>query len=135
MARLSLLYENIEIVERLHPVPEIDAKSEDIQQTMFNIVRNGLQAIGRNGKLEIETDQQRNRVRIRIRDTGEGIPADTLSKIFDPFFTTKDPDEGEGLGLFVVQQIVNKYGGTINFESELGKGTTCFVEFPVRDAN
>lgn len=70
---------------------------------------------------------------MRIRDSGGGIEAKDLAKIYDPFFTTKDPDEGEGIGLFVVQQIVKKYGGTFAFDSEVGQGTLCTIEFPVRD--
>jgi PAS domain S-box-containing protein len=132
MARLSPLTQDIEIIERLHPVAEISAKSEDVQQAFFNIIRNGLQAIGRKGTLEVDTGQEGKFVSVRIRDTGAGIAPNDLAKIFDPFFTTKGPDEGEGIGLFVVQQIVKKYDGTIDFESELGKGTLCTIEFPVR---
>jgi PAS domain S-box-containing protein len=132
MARLSPQTQDIEIIERLHTVAEISARSEDVQQAFFNIIRNGLQAIGRKGTLEVDTGQERKFVSVRIRDTGAGIAPNDLAKIFDPFFTTKGPDEGEGIGLFVVQQIVKKYGGTIDFESELGKGTLCTIEFPVR---
>ena len=135
MARLSLASENIEIVERLGAVPEISAKSEDVQQAFFNVIRNGLQAMGRKGTLEIESRQKENLVSIMVRDTGAGIAPEDLAKIYDPFFTTKGPDEGEGLGLFVVQQIVNKYDGTIRFESEPGKGTLCIIEFPIRELN
>jgi PAS domain S-box-containing protein len=131
MARLSLLAQDIDIKERLRPVPEISAKSEDVQQAFFNVIRNGLQAMGRKGTLEIDSRSDGNLVSIQIRDTGAGIPANELAKIYDPFFTTKGPDEGEGLGLFVVQQIVRKYGGTIGFESEVGKGTLCTIEFPI----
>jgi PAS domain S-box-containing protein len=132
MARLSLVTQDVEIIERLDPVAKISAKSEDVQQAFFNVIRNGLQAIGRNGTLEIDSRQEGNLVAVRIRDSGAGIPAQDLAKIYDPFFTTKGPDEGEGLGLFVVQQIVRKYAGTINFESEPGKGTLCTIEFPIQ---
>jgi signal transduction histidine kinase len=132
MARPSLLTQDIEIIERLRPVEEISAKSEDVQQAFFNIIRNGLQAIGRKGTLEIDSRQKGNLVSVRIWDSGAGIPANHLARIYDPFFTTKGPDEGEGLGLFVVQQIVKKYAGTIDFESEVGKGTLCTIEFPIR---
>ena len=53
-----------------------------------------------------------------------------MTRIYEPFFTTKDPDEGEGIGLFVVRQIVEQYDGTIDYESKLGEGTTCIVAFP-----
>lgn len=131
MVRRSLLNDYVEIKENLMPVPGIKAKPEEVQQAFFNIIRNGVQAIRGKGTLEITSRQEDDRVSIRIRDTGVGIPEEHLGKILDPFFTTKSPDEGEGLGLFVVQQIVNKYAGTISFESQKGKGTVCTVEFPV----
>ncbi len=134
MARLSLDTEDTEIVERLDPVPEIAAKREDVQQAFFNVIRNGLQAIGRAGRLEIESDRDGDAVRVKIRDSGAGIAPEDLARIFDPFFTTKDPDQGEGLGLFVVQQIVRKYDGSIDFESAPGQGTLCTIEFPIRQA-
>jgi signal transduction histidine kinase len=68
---------------------------------------------------------------VQIRDTGTGISEDHQAKIFDAFFTTKGPDEGEGLGLYVVQQIVNKYDGKIRIESGKRKGTVFVFEFPV----
>ncbi|MDA1097695.1 MAG: ATP-binding protein [Proteobacteria bacterium] len=135
MARLTLLSDAIEIDQRLDAVPAIFAKSEDIQQVFFNVIRNGLQAMGREGTLEIESVREANRVLVRIRDTGSGIAPGDLTRIYDPFFTTKGPDEGEGIGLFVVQQIVNKYDGTIEFESEVGKGTVCAITFPIREPN
>jgi signal transduction histidine kinase len=72
-------------------------------------------------------------IRICIRDTGRGIPTEHLGKIFDPFFTTKGPDEGEGLGMYIVQQIINKYDGTISVESQEGKGTKVTIQFPSRE--
>jgi len=59
------------------------------------------------------------------------MSAEHMRKVYDPFFTTKGPDEGEGLGLYIVRQIVEKYAGTIAFESEKGKGTVCTIQFPV----
>lgn len=135
MVRLSLQADIIEIDQKLNPVPAISAKSEDIQQAFFNVIRNGLQAMNREGKLEIESIREGERVTVRICDTGTGIAPGDLAKIYDPFFTTKDPDEGEGIGLFVVQQIVKKYDGIIDFESNVGEGTTCTIAFPIQEPN
>ena len=66
-------------------------------------------------------------VEIRISDTGMGIPKENLSKLFDPFFTTKDVGKGTGLGLNVVYNIIQKHKGTIDVESELGKGSTFIL--------
>jgi two-component system NtrC family sensor kinase len=106
MARLSLRKDDFEFDLRLEPVPEISAKAEEIQQAFFNVIRNGLQAMGPGATLGIESHRRGGLVSVRIRDSGGGIEAKDLAKIYDPFFTTKDPDEGEGIGLFVVQQIV-----------------------------
>ncbi len=70
-------------------------------------------------------------VKIRISDTGVGIKKEDLENIFDPFFTTKDPDKGTGLGLSISLRIVESLGGEIKVESEVGKGTTFEVYFPV----
>jgi PAS domain S-box-containing protein len=134
MARLSLRSDKIVIDQRLGSVPVISAKSEDIQQAYFNVIRNGLQAMGRDGRLEIESGREGDHVSVRIGDTGAGIAPEDLAKIYDPFFTTKGPDEGEGIGLFVVRQIVNKYDGAISFDSTLGEGTVCTITFPVRQS-
>jgi two-component system, LuxR family, sensor kinase FixL len=132
MAQLSLRADSIEINQRLDAAPVIFAKFEDIQQAFFNVIRNGLQAIGQAGTLEIESTFEADQVMIRIRDTGAGIAPEDLAKIYDPFFTTKGPEEGEGIGLFVVRQIVAKYSGGIDFESRVGEGTVCTITFPTR---
>jgi signal transduction histidine kinase len=70
-------------------------------------------------------------VKIRISDTGIGIKKEDLENIFDPFFTTKAPDKGTGLGLSISLRIVESLGGEIRVESEVGKGTTFEIYFPV----
>ena len=145
MARLSRHADTIDIDQRLDPVPVIFAKAEEIQQAFFNVIRNGMQAMDqvgteklgtrKAGTLKIESICEAHRVSVRIRDTGVGIAPDDLAKIYDPFFTTKGPDEGEGIGLFVVRQIVNKYDGAIEFESNVGEGTMCTITFPVQEPN
>ncbi|MDA9982794.1 ATP-binding protein [Gammaproteobacteria bacterium] len=133
MARRSLLDDRIDIRSALVPVPAISAKPEEVLQIFFNVIRNGIQAIEGAGRVDISSGRQDDRVWVRIEDTGTGIPAEHLSKIYDPFFTTKDPDQGEGMGLYIVQQIVKKYDGSITLESQPGTGTTCIIQFPVAD--
>jgi signal transduction histidine kinase len=133
MARLSQLDDRIKIIKNFGAIPNIMAKPEEIQQVFFNIVRNGIQAMTGDGVLTLTTTFENGQVCIQISDTGQGIKKENLSKIFDPFFTTKGPDEGEGLGMYIVQKIVNKYGGTITVDSEEGKGTTFTICFPVSE--
>jgi len=135
MAGRSLLSDHVEIRKNLGTVPNISAKPEEIQQVFFNIIRNGIQAMDGRGVLEISSRQEDSRVRIQVQDRGPGMHKENLGKIFDPFFTTKGPDEGEGLGLYIVQQIVKKYDGTINVESQEGTGTTFTIQFPIAGAD
>jgi len=135
MAKLSRLDDRIEIRLDLAPVPRISAKAEEIQQVFFNIIRNGIQAMAGEGILDLATCLKEGQVCICIRDTGHGIKAEHIGKIFDPFFTTRGPDEGEGLGMYIVQKIVNQYDGTISIESEEGKGTAFTIQFPARESD
>lgn len=130
MAQRSLLSDRIEFKKNLAPIPKVFAKPEEIQQAFFNVIRNGIQAMNGKGILEITSRYEDNQVAVRIRDTGVGIPSEHLGRVYDPFFTTKGPDQGEGLGLYIVQQIVKKYEGTIALESQTGTGTVVTIQLP-----
>ena len=135
MAKRSLLCDKLEIKESLRPVPKIYARPEEIQQAFFNIIRNGIQAMKGTGTLGLESYQKGDQVGVRIRDTGPGISRENIGMIFDPFFTTKGPDEGTGLGLYIVHQIVTKYGGTVTVESWPGHRTVFTIQFPAGEKN
>ena len=100
-------------------------------QILFNIIRNAGQAIGERGAITISAAQENSKLKIDIKDTGPGIPQDKLEEIFNPFYTTKDPGKGTGLGLFIVRQVVERNDGKISVASEVGKGTTFTLTFPV----
>ena len=70
-------------------------------------------------------------IEVKIADTGQGIPRDDLSRIFEPFYTTKG-QSGTGLGLAITWGIIDSHDGTINVESELGKGTTFIIHLPLQ---
>jgi len=92
-----------------------------VNQVFMNIMANALQAIEGEGDLFVQTEnllhQGTEYVRVRIRDSGQGMPPETVAKIFDPFFTTKSVGEGTGLGLSIVYGIVQKHGGFIDVKS------------------
>ncbi len=105
-----------------------------LQEVLFNLIRNAGQAMDGRGKVTVSVREERGRILIDIKDTGNGIPEDKIKQLFNPFFTTKDPGKGTGLGLFIVRQIVEKNGGRIYLKStKIGEGTTFALEFPVAD--
>ena len=104
----------------------------DMEYVFMGIVKNAIQAMPDGGVLSIETKMSSPQLfEARISDIGSGIAEDVKENIFDPFFTTKDPGHGIGLGLFIGQEIVESYSGTIEVETELGKGATFTVKLPM----
>ena len=103
-----------------------------IEQILVNLVTNAVDAIGVDGTVtvEVRASDDGKRAVVEVRDTGSGIAPDTFDKIFEPFFTTKPSDKGTGLGLPVVREIVESYGGKIEVESELGAGATFRFDLP-----
>lgn len=123
---------NIElVVEHEEGLPQIMANPDRMQQIFLNLLTNACHAMPKGGVLTIKMSSDDNKgVRIIIADTGEGIEKDELNKIFEPFYTTKAPSKGTGLGLSIAYRIVKEHDGTIDVESELGKGTTFTIKFP-----
>ena len=100
-------------------------------QMVLNIISNAEQSIDENGTISISTDLVKNKITLQIKDTGCGISTEDLSKITDPFFTTKDPGKGTGLGLSIVYNIIKEHHGNLEYNSELGKGTTVTIILPI----
>ncbi|MCL7488256.1 MAG: ATP-binding protein [Desulfobulbaceae bacterium] len=128
------LYSHIRIELSLQEdLPKIYSDRGQLQQTFLNIINNAIDAIGQDGFIylssQIETE---NSVKVVIRDTGPGISPNVMKHIFDPFFTTKPAGKGTGLGLSITYGLVNKLGGKISVESELGKGSMFTIVLPVR---
>jgi len=89
----------------------------------------------RKGEISVTTRWEDGWAYIRISDTGAGIPASIRDRIFDPFFTTKPVGRGTGQGLAIAHAIVvEKHGGRLRFETEVGKGTTFIIELPSESA-
>jgi signal transduction histidine kinase len=113
-------------------LPVVDGDTELLHQALVNLLINGIQATPRGGEVRVRAmvDLSRNgpAVVLEVRDTGRGIAEADLSRIFDPFFSTRD--DGVGLGLSIVQQIVHEHNGVITVTSESGVGTVFSVRFP-----
>jgi len=121
-------------------LPLVSCVQGQFNQVILNMIVNASHAIadaigensGEKGKITIGTRRDGDWAEIRISDTGSGIPEEVREKIFNQFFTTKKVGKGTGQGLTISRNIVvEKHGGTIDFESETGKGTTFIVRLPV----
>ena len=114
-----------------HALPSLMIDRHMIEQVLMNLILNAVQAMKDGGQLSIRTFVEEGVCMVEVRDTGSGIPASVLPKIFDPFFTTKGEGEGTGLGLSVSLGIVERHGGKILVDSEVGKGTVFTLCLPV----
>jgi two-component system sensor histidine kinase HydH len=131
LAEKDLSQRGVEVVwEKGDGLRPLMLVSDRIQQVFLNIVLNAKEAMPDGGHLWISTQQriEPDGVEIIFADTGPGIAAEDLRQIFEPFYSTKA--EGLGLGLYVTRRIVEEHGGTIQAESEPGKGTTFTLWFP-----
>ena len=127
-----------EIKTDLDPnLPGVECLPIELSQVVLNIIINAIHAIQdsgeEKGQIVIVSRQAGELIEVSITDNGTGIPKEIQSKIFDPFFTTKDIGRGTGQGLAIAYTvIVKKHGGTLEFESETGKGTTFIIRLPRR---
>jgi two-component system NtrC family sensor kinase len=101
-----------------------------IRQALINLLTNAVHAIGSEGVINLTLEDSADQVAIAVSDNGTGIPRENLTRIFEPFFSTKSPGEGTGLGLFVTRGIIEKLGGTVTVDSEIGKGATFCIRLP-----
>lgn len=130
----DLKLSNIDVVRDFpKDFPTVLADKKQIQEVLFNIIRNAAQAMNdkSQGKIALSGFSQNSSAVVRIADNGSGIPPDKINQIFNPFYTTKAPGKGTGLGLFIVKQVVERNKGTIAVESEIGVGTTFTLRFPM----
>ena len=119
-------------------IPPFRMDSEQLHQVLLNLVLNGIQAIDQEGRIAIAAQlnhlgptKRNDRVEISVSDSGAGIPPEQLERIFRPFYTTKRG--GTGLGLSLCRRIISQHGGTLNVESEMGKGSRFIIRLPLRD--
>ena len=121
----------IEVVRNEDPdLPQVYADYGQLQQVFINLIVNAIQAMETGGKLTITSAITADKwITISVQDTGIGIPPENMEKLFTPFFSTKDV-KGVGLGLAVSYGIIERHGGKILVESEVGKGSTFTVYLP-----
>jgi two-component system NtrC family sensor kinase len=112
-------------------IPIIAGDEAQLQQVYMNLISNSIDAIGKDGLIKVKSRRNEGNITVSITDDGPGIPPDQLKKVFDPFFTTKHKRKGTGLGLWICYSIIEKLGGNISLESEVGKGSTFSISIPI----
>ena len=111
-------------------IPPVEHDATQIEQMLVNLLLNSIQAIEREGRIEVGIELVGESAQIRVRDSGRGIPPEQLPNIFRPFFTTKG--HGTGLGLSLAKRIVESHGGQIEVHSELNRGTQFTIALPLK---
>ena len=115
----------------LAELPFTACNIDQLTQVFTNLLMNSLQAMDKEGTIEIESLTNENNIHVVVKDNGKGMEESTLQRLFDPFFTTKGVGEGTGLGLSISQGIIEDHKGTIDVESQLGKGTIFTIILPI----
>ena len=118
-------------MELADDLPQCLADRAQLQQAFYNLIKNALQAMRAGGILRIRTEAGPDHVAISFMDTGHGIAPEHIGRVFEPYFTTKS--NGTGLGLMIVQRIVREHGGTLDVESDTGRGTTVRLKLPLTE--
>ncbi|GED33411.1 PAS domain S-box protein [Brevibacillus centrosporus] len=112
-------------------LPPIFCDENQLKQVFVNIMKNGIESMKDGGKMKIASQRRAQHLALSFTDEGCGIPKEKLDKIGDPFYTTKE--QGTGLGMMITQKIIQHHKGVMQFESEVGKGTTVTVLLPIED--
>ena len=133
MSSLECKRRSIRVMKTLDPeISKIPAVVGELDQIFINIIHNAIDAMPDGGDLLIASENVPDGILITIEDTGRGMPREQLSQIFEPFFTTRMAERGIGLGLAIALDIAEKYGGEIDAESEMGKGTIFYIRLPLK---
>lgn len=124
--------DGIRVVKQIdHHLPAFYGNPTAFREIFLNLLLNGVQAVGKSGTIQISVRFKTldRLIEIRVADTGSGIQTEHLNQLFNPFFTTRK--DATGLGLFVTQQIVHQYNGSIRVESKMGEGTIVIIQLPI----
>jgi len=131
----DLQLKDVAIDKDLAPVPPVLGDRHALQQVVINLLSNAAQAVSENPpdrprRIELRSWSD-DRVRLRVADSGPGIPDDVLPHLFTPFFTTKEPGQGTGLGLSITYSIVEAHGGRIAVDRPIEGGAAFLVDLPL----
>ena len=126
-------------------IPPIQIQETPLQQVIYNLTSNAIDAMEKHDGtcmlsvttkfLETEEENGNNQVEITVKDTGPGIPDDVQEKMFEPFYTTKSKDKGTGLGLPICKRVSEEHGGSLEVESEVGRGTCFRITIPAVESD
>jgi PAS domain S-box-containing protein len=120
----------IEMVPHFEEIPSVLGNASELREVITNIIFNAIEAMSEGGRIAIRTFRKRESVYVQISDTGTGMTEELRRKVFEPFFTTK-PFSHTGLGLSMSYGIIKRFGGEIDVESSVGKGTTFTLSLPI----
>lgn len=132
IASEQLEQQQVQVSTVFAPLPAISCDANQLKELFTKLFSNAADAIAQEGgELHLSLESEDENLLIKIQDNGEGIHENDLPKIFEAFFSTKPSGRGCGLGLVSARQIATVHGGSIQVESEFGKGTTFFVRLPL----
>lgn len=123
-----------EVIKEYGEIPLVECCVSQLNQVFMNILINAAHSIEENGTITIRTGANSESVWLEFSDDGKGIPSENLQRIFEPFFTTKPIGKGTGLGLSLSYGIIKKHKGSIDVQSEVGKGTTFRITLPITNS-
>lgn len=128
---------NINIVREFAPdLPKLRVDANQMKQVFINILVNAVDAMPQGGQVTVSLDKtmisgERDYLQIVFTDTGSGIPEENIKKVFDPFFSTKKKSGSAGLGLAIIQKIIERHKGFIGIKSKVGVGTSMIITLPL----
>lgn len=129
--------DNLELT-LIDPIPPVRGNAQQLEQVLINLIINACQALpdmSRRIALSTFNDQEARQVVVTVKDEGEGIAAALIPHLTDPFFTTKRERGGTGVGLAITSKIIKEHGGSIKFESDIGKGMMVTISLPVQETS
>ena len=141
LMRSQLEKSNIELTVGDSIEVTINGDQNQLKQVLLNLIRNGAESIGEDGKIVLRSRTERinlggrsgNVAILEVMDSGKGISPDVQKRLFDPFYTTKAA--GSGLGLSIAARIIEQHGGALRYKTEIGCGTTFGIVLPLKSSD